>query len=94
MPLTGQTVQEIVINAPEEAINGNLEQSAINTLLADDRNFISFNHEIYRLSDKRTDMGYITYVHTGEDIAHNFYIKVITITLDVKSWLLTKKKML
>ena len=91
IPLTGQPAQEMEIKAPHDARNGVLTQTQINILLADDRNFILFDKEVYRLSDKRMDMGYITYTHIGEDLQNNFYIKVITITLDVRSWVLNSK---
>lgn len=83
----------VELNVPETATQGTLTQDNVNLLLANNDNYIIFNDEIYRLNDIKETQGYLTYSHIGEDSAHNFFIKCITITLSTLGWVLTTKEL-
>ena len=83
--------ETVIIEAPIDSTNGNLTQTQLDTLQANDANVIMFNNEIYRLSDKRSSEGYIIYSHACQDNTDKFYIKCITITISSLAWVLTER---
>lgn len=85
-------ITNIVIDVPETAIQGTLSEKELSVLLNNNNNYIIFNNEIYRLNDKKDDLGYLTYSHIGADAANVFFIKCITLTLSTRGWVLTVKE--
>lgn len=85
-------ITNIVIDVPETATQGTLSQKELSVLLDNNNNYIIFNNEIYRLNDKKDDLGYLTYSHIGADATNVFFIKCITITLATRGWVLTIKE--
>lgn len=85
-------ITNIVIDVPETAIQGTLSQKELSVLLDNNNNYIIFNNEIYRLNDKKGDLGYLTYSHIGADATNVFFIKCITLTLSTRGWALTIKE--
>lgn len=84
-------IKNIVIEAPETSTEGTLTEKQIKLLKEQNLNEIYFNNEIFKLSDDRSQSGYLIYSHVGEDDTHNFFIKCITITLSTRGWVLTTK---
>jgi hypothetical protein len=82
--------ETVIIDALPTATQGTIIQEQLEILQKNDSNVIMFADEIYRLSDKRTNEGYLIYSHACQDNTNNFYIKCITITISTLGWVLTQ----
>lgn len=85
--------KSVVLNVPATATNGQLENGQLDTLQANDLNYIVFDNELYTLQDKSHEAGYLVYTHVGHDTVNHFNVKCITITTATQSWGLTTKQL-
>lgn len=88
LALTNQLGEAVSIQGPTSAIQGTLTDAQWNTLKASERNYITFNSEIYRLADKDHTVGVWSYTHTGWN-GSAIEDKSINITTSTKGWVLS-----
>lgn len=81
-------LETVILNGLPTANQGTITQEQLNLLQNNNFNIIMFANEIYRLSDKRTEEGYLIYSHACHDNTNNFYLKCITITISTLGWVL------
>lgn len=77
----------VVIDTVPTATNGTLFPDQLETLQANDNNYIIFNNELYRLADKQHTTGILSYVHTGWD-GTAIMDKSINVTISTRAWTL------
>nr|DAF03792.1 MAG TPA: FIBRITIN, FIBER PROTEIN, CHIMERA, FIBER PROTEIN.9A [Caudoviricetes sp.] len=80
---------EIGVGSPSSTMQGTLTQTQLETLQANEDNYVMFQHEKYYLNDKGHTEGYLTYTHTGYE-NNTYWIKSITITISTLAWVLNK----
>lgn len=86
---TGGIGVEIGVESPSSTTQGILTQIQLETLQANEDNYVMFQHEKYYLNDKGHTEGYLTYTHTGYE-NNTYWIKSITITISTLTWVLNK----
>jgi hypothetical protein len=80
------------LSVPSTAKNGTLNSANIDFLQDNDKNYIVFNNEIFKLADKQHNEGYLVYSHNGHDTTGCFFQKCITITLSTRGWVLEEQE--
>ena len=80
---------EIGVGSPSSTTQGTLTQTQLETLQANEDNYVMFQHEKYYLNDKGHTEGCLTYTHTGYE-NNTYWIKSITITINTLEWVLNK----
>lgn len=88
LALTNQLGEAVSLQGPTSAVQGTLTDAQWNTLKADEKNYITFNSEIYRLADKDHTVGVWSYTHTGWN-GSAIEDKSINITTSTKGWVLS-----
>ena len=79
--------EAVTIEGTAEATNGNLTETQMIKLQANENNYIMFNHKKYSLEGKGHQEGYLTYTYAGyENSLHN--LESITITINTRAWVL------
>lgn len=79
--------EAVAIEGTAEATNGNLTETQLAKLQANENNYIMFNHKKYSLEGKGHQEGYLTYTYAGyENNLHN--LESITITISTRAWVL------
>lgn len=81
--------QAVIINQPSSATSGTLSAVQLSTLRISNDNYIIFNNELYRLSDKEHTTGMLSYTHTGWD-GTAIRDKSINITISTRAWTLVQ----
>lgn len=75
----------VLIEAPSTATTGTITEEQLDLLLASDNTYIILNDEIYRLTDKQTELGFYVYVHAGRDNTQQVFNKALYVYIDTES---------
>lgn len=83
-------VERVVqLSAPSESSSGQLTEEQMEVLNEYSNAQVSLNNEIYYPMERNASQGYYMYSHVGEDANKVITIKIITITINTKGWVLT-----